>query len=72
MLPGWKAGLLSLAGRLVLVKAVLTAVPIHLLIALDVPGWLIRMIDKRRRAFLWKGRLDVRGGHCSVAWEWFC
>ena len=48
MLPGWKAALMSTAGLAVLVKAVLTAVPVYLLIALDVPKWLLRAIDKMR------------------------
>ena len=48
MLPGWKAALMSTAGRAVLVKAVLMAVPVYLLIALDVPKWLLRAIDKMR------------------------
>ena len=34
-LPGWKASLMNRDGRLVMVKVVLTAVPIYLLIALD-------------------------------------
>ena len=72
MLPGWKATLMSTAGRAVLVKAVLTAVPVYLLIALDVPKWLLRAIDKMRRAFLWKGRRQVNGEHCPVAWERAC
>lgn len=35
-LPGWKAALTVTSGRLVLVRMVLTAIPICLLIALDV------------------------------------
>ena len=38
-LPGWKAPLLSLAGRAVLVRFVITAIPIYLLIAIRVPKW---------------------------------
>ena len=72
MLPGWKAALMSTAGRAVLVKAVLTAIPVYLLIALDVPKWLLRAIDKLHRAFLWKGRRLVNGGHCPVTWERAC
>ena len=72
MLLGWKAALMSTAGRAVLVKAVLTAIPVYLLIALDVPKWLLRAIDKLRRAFLWKGRRLVNGGHCPVTWERAC
>src|SRR5688572_28177340 len=72
MLPGWKAALMTMAGRSILVKAVLTAVPIYKLIALDVSKWLIRAIDKRRWASLWKGCQQVNGRHCPVAWERVC
>ena len=40
-LPGWKASLMSLAGRAVLVRFVLTAIPIYLLVAIKVPKWFI-------------------------------
>jgi hypothetical protein len=53
----------------VLVKVVLTAVPIYLLIALDPPKWYIKAIDKKRQGFLWKGHQQANGGNCSVAWE---
>ncbi|WVZ81073.1 hypothetical protein U9M48_028497 [Paspalum notatum var. saurae] len=42
-LLGWKAPLLSKVGRLVVVKSVLSATPIHLMIALDLPKWVIRL-----------------------------
>jgi len=37
---------------------------IYLLLALDLPAKALEAIDKIRRGFLWKGRKDVRGGHC--------
>ena len=66
-LPGWKASLVSLSGRAVMVRFVL--VPIYLLVALKVPKWFIKAIDKIRRSFLWKGRKEVNGGCGLVAWE---
>jgi len=33
------------------------------------PKWFIKAINKIRRAFLWKGRREVQGGCCLVAWE---
>lgn len=68
-LPGWKAVLLQCSGWLILVRAVLTAIPIHVLIALDAPKWIIKTIDKIRRGFLCKERTDITGGHCPIAWE---
>lgn len=67
-LPGWKAALMARSGHLILVQAVLTAIPIYLLITLDVPKWFIEAIDKWHRSFLWRGRRDLRG-HCPVAWQ---
>jgi hypothetical protein len=71
-LPGWKASMINLAGRTTLVKAVLTAIPIYHLIALQCPKWVIKAIYKIRRGFLWKGRKDVKGGHCMVSWAKVC
>lgn len=70
-LPGWKAACLQPASRTILVKLVLTAVPVHHLIALRCPKWVIKAIDKIRR-FLWKGHKDIKGGHCLVRWERVC
>jgi hypothetical protein len=66
--PGWKADLLTRAGRRILVQFVITSMLIYLCMAIDLPPWALKAIDKIRRGFLWKGRRDVKGGHCLVAW----
>jgi hypothetical protein len=59
---------MNCAGRLVMVRVVLTAAPIYLLIAMDLPKWVLKAIDKRR-GLLWKGQEQAKGGHCLVSWE---
>ena len=60
---------MTLAGRTVLVKSVLTAIPIYILVAIKVPKWFLRAVDKIRRGFLWTGRQRANSGCCLVAWE---
>jgi hypothetical protein len=71
-LPGWKAALIHPAGRATLVKSVLSAIPVYHLIALQCHKWVIKAIDKIRRGFLWKGRKNIKGGHCLVGWQKVC
>ena len=67
-LPSWKADLLTKAGRVILVQYMLTSMLIYILLALELPPSVLKAIDKIRRAFLWKGRKDVKGGLCLLAW----
>lgn len=60
---------MNTAGRITWVRFVLCATPIYVLIAIKVPKWFIKAVDKLRRAYLWKGRKQINGGSCLVAWE---
>jgi hypothetical protein len=46
LLPGWKADLLTRARRKIHVEFVLTATIIYLAIALDLPQWAHKAMDK--------------------------
>ena len=71
-LPGWRASLLDRGGRLELVRATLSAMPIFSMMSLDLPVKTLVAIEKIIRGFLWKGRKDVKGGDCLVAWDKVC
>ncbi|KAM0855047.1 hypothetical protein ACQ4PT_050004 [Festuca glaucescens] len=68
-LPQWGARLLNRGGRTTLVQTTLSALPIHAMMSLDVPPKILQALAKVCRGFMWKGRADVSGGHCLVAWD---
>ncbi|KAJ1690173.1 hypothetical protein LUZ63_014328 [Rhynchospora breviuscula] len=70
-LASWSAGLLSYAGRLVLVNACLTAMPLFFMSAFLVPKWVTKEIDKLRMRFFWHGTSDARK-LVMVSWEKIC
>ncbi|KAJ4818335.1 RNA-directed DNA polymerase (reverse transcriptase)-related family protein [Rhynchospora pubera] len=71
-LDGWKARFLSSAGRLTLVKSVLSALPLHYMQVFYFPSWLIKHLDGIRRRFFWRGKDKCLGGHCMVNWRKCC
>jgi hypothetical protein len=71
-IPLWKGNLLNTAGRVTLVQSTLSAIPVHLSIAVCLSPWAIQRIDKLRRAFIWSGSDTVGAGKCRVAWELVC
>jgi hypothetical protein len=71
-LSGWRAGLMSKGDRLVLVKSVLAAAPIHTMLTIDMLKPIKETSVKCQRSFFWfSGRDDGRGS-CTVAWMDVC
>jgi hypothetical protein len=66
-LSGWRALLLSAGGRLVLINAVLDALPTFAMGALELPPGVLAALDRLRRAFLWAATDKVSGAQCLVA-----
>jgi hypothetical protein len=55
-LPGWKSGFFSYPGREMLVKVVLSAMPIYFLMVYKLPQWAISNIDRFMKSFVWRGK----------------
>jgi hypothetical protein len=66
-LSGWRAVLLSAGGRIVLVNAVLDALPTYVMAALPLHPAVVKKLDALRRAFLWDATERVSGAQCLVA-----
>ena len=50
-------------GRLTLVKSVLSAIPVHQLLAFAPPKKTLKQLQKIQRGFLWAGRAVASDGH---------
>ena len=59
-------------GRATLAKSTLSAIPVHTSICCALSPWVIKEIDRRRRAFIWAGADTISGGKCKVAWPTVC
>ena len=70
-LKGWKEKLLSQAGREILVKAVIQAIPTHTMSCFKLPKGLINEIEALIRKFWWGYRGDQRKIHW-IAWDKMC
>uniref|UniRef100_A0A251TIJ6 Putative reverse transcriptase domain-containing protein n=1 Tax=Helianthus annuus TaxID=4232 RepID=A0A251TIJ6_HELAN len=67
-LQSWKAKVLSIGGRLMLIKSVLASLPIYYLSLFRAPSSVLESIEKIMRKFLWTGSKDGKGVHW-VSWE---
>ena len=72
-LAGWRARLLSRGGRLVLLKAVLAAIPTYFMSIFRMPVGVRRRLEQLMRGFFWLGsRPEESRGVALVAWETVC
>jgi hypothetical protein len=71
-LATWKGKMMSTAGRLALLNAVLSSIPVYWISVHKLPVWVRKKIDSIRRAWLWHGEVTCNGGHCKVAWGKIC
>ncbi|KAG7551702.1 Ribonuclease H domain [Arabidopsis thaliana x Arabidopsis arenosa] len=70
-LAGWKSKTLSLAGRVTLTKAVLSAMPVHTMSAIMLPASTLESLDKVSRSFVWGSTAEKRKQHL-LSWKKIC
>lgn len=70
-LTGWKLRCLSFAGRLNLVKHVLSSIPLHISLAIPIPSKTCLSIERLKRNFLWSGSSETTRSNL-VKWETTC
>lgn len=68
---GWHTKLLSSGGRVVLIRHILLALPIHLLSAVHPLKETLEAIEKYMARFFWLGK-DSGGKHHLISWENLC
>jgi hypothetical protein len=71
-LATWKARLMSKAGRLEMLNSVLTSLAVYMMSISEMPAWVKKEFDRRRRAWLWAGDSSCNGGKCRVNWKTVC
>ncbi|PWA74034.1 RNA-directed DNA polymerase, eukaryota, Reverse transcriptase zinc-binding domain protein [Artemisia annua] len=67
-LQSWKAKVLSIGGRLTLIKSVLSSLPVYYLSLFKAPGVVLENIERMMNKFLWTGSREGRGIHW-VSWD---
>ena len=68
-IQNWGAGWLTLAGKLVLLKSVLSSIPIYQTSILLAPASVINKIESILKKFLWEGGKGNLKKHHLVSWE---
>ena len=70
-LKGWKTKCLSFAGRLILVKHVLSSIHLHISFAIPIPNKTYSLIERMTKNFLWSANSEKKINH-MVRWETIC
>lgn len=70
-LTSWKRRFLSFAGRLTLIKSVLSSLPVYFLSIFKIPIGVARTIDRIRSIFLWGG-YEIRRKIHLIIWKEMC
>eukprot|EP00253_Pinus_taeda_P011590 PITA_11590 len=70
-LSSWTHRSLNMASRLVLIKAILQAMPLYLFSILSAPKWVLKELKTIQRAFLW-GSKGLHRKWALVKWETTC
>ena len=68
-LARWKSKFLSFAGRTILVKSVMSAMPNHVMQGVALPSHLCEKLDKINRDFLWGHSTDGKKRMHLVRWN---
>ncbi|KAK1282111.1 hypothetical protein QJS10_CPB22g00395 [Acorus calamus] len=71
-LAGWKGRLLTYGGRLTLLQAVLSALPLFFLSVIRIPLGVLQHIETMRWRFLWKGTQEEALKPHLVNWRTVC
>ncbi|KAL2237581.1 UNVERIFIED_CONTAM: putative mitochondrial protein [Sesamum indicum] len=69
-ITGWEGISLSYAGRVQIIKSVLSTLSLYWASAFTLPKAVIKEVEKRLRTFLWKGTSMT--GYAKVAWKDIC
>ncbi|GMI64817.1 hypothetical protein HRI_000151000 [Hibiscus trionum] len=70
-LEGWKVGFLSIAGRLTLIKSVLSSLPIYFLSIFKIPASVLKKLNSLMAKFLW-GESNEKAKIHWVGWNQIC
>lgn len=70
-LVGWKVKFLSIGGRIILIQAVLSNLPVYFMLLYRCPMSVVNRLEKLRRDFLWQGNESKKKYHL-VEWKAVC